>query len=413
MDYPGRLDGELVKRLRREKGWTQAELARQTGSVSVGWVRKVEARKPVRLEWSHDSGSANAGEDLAVALGVKLDTLILDSLDGDKIKRLREQRNQSCEELAKHADTSVEVVRMAEEGRPVHRVDTRLLATAFDVPPFDLLLMGKAKGLNFDAEGSWVNLQAGMVYLGLSIQRRAEWWRQPVPADDVVRMEAHARLMYAIWKLGKDLGTEASPRSGNSPYILAMETVIGSEVAAQIRVEPDSYSVVHAKRLASGLDERMLSALQRCELITLYALNQWIERQGVELKWGAPDADLPTLCSVGSASMGHAMLSNASGKSMKHLKACAKEATSRIDFLCVFISRYYPYFSALSANDHGEFIRLATVFLVACYAGSMFRQRLPFAEAVKVEQTVEDTMTVLRARVAESSPELKMQRGRR
>lgn len=412
MDDLVRLDGELVKRLRREKGWTQARLSDEIGSVGVGWVRKVEAGKTVRMEWNNNSGVANAGEDLAVALRVELDTLILDLVDGRKIKRLREGRNQSPEQFAECAHLNVEVVRAAEAGQFVHRVDTRSLAEALDVPPFELLFMEEAKedevkGLNFDAEDSRLNMRAGMVALGLSIHGNAQASGKPIPADEDVRKEAHGRLMFAVWKLGKDVGTEGSLLGANSPYMLAIETAIGSELAAQIPLDPDADPIVHAKRLASGLDDNMILALSHYEITTRQTLNFWIEQRGLELDWGAPDVDLRDLWMVGAPSLAHAIFSNASGTSNKLLKACTRDAAKIMDFLCVFVSRHYRYLSTLSPNDHAEFIRLVMVFVVACYTAGKAERRLTFFDAVEIERAAEDAISAVAARIIELSPEPK------
>ena len=405
MDDLVRLDGELVKRLRREKGWTQARLSDEIGSVGVGWVRKVEAGKTVRLEWNGNSGAANAGEDLATALDVELDTLILDLLNGRKIKRLRERCSHSPEQLAEHAHLNVEVVRAAEAGQFVHRVDTRSLAEAMDVPPFELLLVEETKGLDFDTEDSRLNMQAGMIALGLSIQRRAETSGAPIPADEELRKEAHGRLMFAMWKLSKDVGTEGSPLGGNSPYVLAIETAIGCEVASQYPIDPDAHPVEHAKRVASGLDKNMSTALSHYEKITRQTLNDWIGRQGLELDWGAPDADLRSILMAGWSSLGHAIFSNASGGSIKLLKACAREALKILDFLCVFVTRNCRYFSTLSPKDHAEFIRLVMVFVLACYTAGKAERRLTFLDAVELEQSTENILSVIAARILELPPE--------
>ena len=407
MDDLVRFDTELVKRLRREKGWTQAELAEQMGSVRVGWVRKVEAGKKVRLEWNGSSGVVNAGEDLAAALGVDLDTLILDSLNAGKIKRLRERRNQSPEQFAEHAQVSVDAVKRAEGGEFVHRVDTRSLAQALDVPAFELLHTEEAKGLNLDGEDTSLNMHAGMVSLGLSIQGRAKLLGKPIPTDEEARKEAHGRLMFAVWKLGKDVGTEGSSLSGNSSYVLAIETAIGSELASRSPIDPDSLPLMHAKRIASGLDENMISALSKCEALTWETLNYWMKRESPGLDWAAPDADLTTLCVAGYRSLAQAIFSNATGASKKLLEACAKEATTRIEFLCVFVSRHYPYFSRLSANDHGEFIRLAMLFVVASlasYAAGNPGRRLTFLDAVQIEEAARDYLSEARARIVEIFP---------
>ena len=134
-----RVDGALVKRLRTERGLTQAKLAQEMDSVGVGWIRKIEADKLVRLEWTGNGRAVSAGEDLAVTLEVELDTLILDLLDSERIKRFRAERKWGPEQFAEHANVGVEVVGRAETGQSVRRVETRALAEALNVPVVDLL----------------------------------------------------------------------------------------------------------------------------------------------------------------------------------------------------------------------------------------------------------------------------------
>lgn len=399
-----RFDAELVKTLRKERGWTQERLAAETGSVGLAWIRKVEAGKPVRLEWNGKNGAVNAGEDLAMALKVELNALILDSLDGGKIKRLRTQRNQGLERFAEHAHVSVELVKAAEAGGVVHRADTRSLADALGVSPFELLLQEESTSLNLDAEDSSLNMHAGMLLLGLLIQSRAKLLGKPVPVNEEVRKEAHGRLMFAIWKLGKDVGTESSPRRSNSPYALAIETAVGSELASRIRRDPDCLPVIHAKRIAYDLDEEMISALSRCEAMTRAILNEWIRQYGRKFDWDAPEADLVSLCMAGSSAMAQTIYSNAPGKSTKLLKACASEGNARIDFLCILVSRHYRYFSRLSANDHSEFIRLVMLFVAGSYNAGTERRPLRFLEAVGIEQKTQDDIAEARARVTGHFP---------
>lgn len=141
-DDLARIDGERVKRLRKERGWTQATLAQEMHTAGVGWLRKIEAGKRVRLEWTGNARAVYAGEDLAEALEVDLDTLILDLLDREQIKQFRAQRNWGPEQLAEHADVGVEVVERAEAGQSVRRVEARALANALHVPLVDLLFKG-------------------------------------------------------------------------------------------------------------------------------------------------------------------------------------------------------------------------------------------------------------------------------
>lgn len=144
-DDLARIDGDQVKKLRKERGWTQARLAEEMGSAGVGWLRKIEARKMVRLEWSSNNAKVvKAGEDLAAALEVDLNTLILDLLDGEQIKQFRAQRNWGLEEFAEHAHVGIEVVGRADTGQPVRRVETRALADALNVPLVDLLFKEQA-----------------------------------------------------------------------------------------------------------------------------------------------------------------------------------------------------------------------------------------------------------------------------
>ena len=147
MDDLVRIDGERVKKLRREKGWTQVRLATELNSAGVGWLRKIEAGKMVRLEWTSNTGLVSAGEDLAAALGVDLDTLILDLLDGERIQQFRDQRKWSRKQLAQRVHVGEKVAERAETGQYVRRVEARALATAFDVPLAELLAKDEVKGL--------------------------------------------------------------------------------------------------------------------------------------------------------------------------------------------------------------------------------------------------------------------------
>lgn len=210
--------------------------------------------------------------------------------------------------------------------------------------------------------------------------------------------------MFALWKFGKEVGTGGSPLGANSPYMLAIETVIGSELAARIPLDPDTDLVVHAKRLASGLDDNMILALSYYDTTTQQTLNFWIEQRGLEFDWGAPDVDLRNLLMVGAPSLAHAIFSNASGRSTNLLKACTREAAKVVDFLCVFVARHYRYLSTLSPNDHAEFIRLVMVFVVACYTAGKAERRLTFLDAVEIEQTTEEAISAVAARIIEVSP---------
>ena len=143
-----RIDGEQVKRLRKERGWTQAKVVQEMNSAGVGWLRKIEAGKMVRLEWNSDTRVVRAGEDLAEVLEVDLDTLILDLLDGEQIKQFCTQRNWGPEQLAEHAHVDVQVVRRAETGQSVRRVEARAFAKALNVPLVELLFKEQARRLN-------------------------------------------------------------------------------------------------------------------------------------------------------------------------------------------------------------------------------------------------------------------------
>ena len=143
-----RVDGEQVKRLRKERGRTQAKVVQEMNSAGVGWLRKIEAGKMVRLEWNSDTRVVRAGEDLAEVLGVELDTLILDLLDGEQIEQFRAQRNWGPEQLAEHAHVDLGVVGRAETGQYVRRVEARAFAKALNVPLVKLLFKEQARRLN-------------------------------------------------------------------------------------------------------------------------------------------------------------------------------------------------------------------------------------------------------------------------
>ena len=407
MDELVRFDAELVKGLRRERGWTQARLASETGSVGTGWIRKLEAGKLVRLEWNGKNGAVNAGEDLAALLKVPLDTLILDLLNGQRVKQLRVQRNWDPEELAEHARVGVEIVTRAEADQYVRRDQTRALANSFGVSPLDLMFREEPKGLNFDAVNAGPNMRAGMYSLSVMILRRSKALGEPIPSNDESMKDAHGRLMFATWKLGKDVGTEGFPRKAKSPYVLAIETAIGSELASQSRIYPDSDAVIHAKRIALGLDEAMISVLSRCEQFAGQNVQRWIAHERLDLDWNASEPDLEHVSLVGGSSLAHAILSTRSKATDEIQKDCSREAIARIDFMLAFVSRHYHYFTSLSPSDHSQFIRLVMMFVLGSYIAGIPRQRLSFIDVVIIEKKAQDLLSRTDSTISRFSAEAK------
>ena len=404
MDDSVIVDGEQVKELRRKKGWTQARLAVEIGSVGVGWVRKIEAGKMVRMEWNGNAGVVDAGEDLAAALEVELDTLILDLLDGEKIKQFGAQRNWSPEQLAERAHVGVDVVNRAETGQYVRRVETRALAEAFDVPQAEILFKKQARELNFDAEDACDHMRAALFALRIIVQKRAESLGERIPSDMEALMEARGRIQFTLWKMGKDAGTEGSPGKRNSPYVLAIETAIGSEIAGRTSPGPVYDIVLQAKRIAAGHDKNTISDFLRCEQWTTTLLSGWIEKEGLDLDWTAPDADLQTVCTAGLLALAHVIGGTSeSEKSEKFLKARVQEAIARLDFCTAFVSWHYQYFSRLSENEHGNFIGLNMLFVLGSHLAGMVGQRLSFLDALAVEEAAQKNISSIRFNTSASS----------
>ena len=397
-----RIDGEGVKSLRKKRGWTQARLTLEIGAVGVGWLRKIEAGKPVRLEWNGNGGVVKAGEDLAAALDVDLDTLILDLLDGDKIKLFREERNWAPEHLADRAHVDAAVVKRAETGQYVRRVDTRAFAEAFDFPAWELLFKEHVIKLNFDAEETGQYMRAALVGLCMINRKRAAHLEQP-PDDAQFLEEAHGRIQFVLWKMGKGAGTEDSSTRPNTPYVLAIETAIGSEFASRSCPGPDRDIVVRAKEIAAGHDEDILSGFSSCEQLTAQYLGHWIDQKGLDIDWEVPDADLRKLCSAGLAGLAMAINATRYAASESDAEASTEEAGGRLDFLTAFISRYHRRFSKLLRNEHAEFIRLMMLLVLGSQLAGFGGQRLSFVDTVEIEEAAQETLSRILSNTSERS----------
>ena len=386
------IDGELVKGQRRKRGWTQVRLASEIGTVGVGWVRKLEAGKPVRLEWSGNGRVVNAGKDLADALDVDLDTLVLDSLDGDKIKQSRDQRDWGPEQLADAAHVGLEVVERAETGQYLRRFETRALADAFGVTVWELLVREDVRKLNFDAPESGQYMRAALVGLCVINRKRAALLKE-TPKDAEMLEEAHGRIQFALWKIGKEVGTEGSPTRPNAPYVLAIKTAIGSEFAC--RGCPGSYRdiVVHAEGIASGDEDRIISGFSTCEELTAHYLGFWIDQKSPDFDWEAPDADLRKMSSAGLGALAMAINAARYDASEKDAEASAEEAGARFDFLTAFISRHYQRFPKLLRDEHAEFIRLTMLLVLGSQMAGFGRQRLNFVDTVEVEEAAQEMLS--------------------
>ena len=392
MDGSERIDGERVKSLRKKRAWTQARLALQIGSVGVGWLRKIEAGKPVRLEWSGNGRVVNAGEGLAAALDVDLDTLILDLLDRDKIKLFRDQRNWGPEQLAERAHVGLDVVERAETGQYVRRFETRAFAEAFDVTAWELLFREHFRKLKFDAEESGQYMRAALVGLCMINRKRAARLKQ-TPKDAEILEEAHGRIQFALWKMSKDAGTEGSPTRSNAPYVLAIKTAIGSEFACRGCPGPDRDIVVHAEGIASGDEEHIISGFSTCEQLTAQYLSFWIDRMSPDFDWEAPDADLRKVSSAGLAALAMAINTARYDTSEKDAEASAEEAGARLDFLTAFISRHHQRFPKLLRDEHVEFIRLTMLLVLGSQMAGFGRQRLSFVDTMEVEGTAQEMLS--------------------
>jgi transcriptional regulator with XRE-family HTH domain len=97
----GLLAGDLVKRLRIERGWTQTELAAKIGSA---W----DANRVSRIENGKLSLTRPVITSLALAFGVRPERLYLDSMRQQfeslrvgKIGRLLDQMDRELEKLLK------------------------------------------------------------------------------------------------------------------------------------------------------------------------------------------------------------------------------------------------------------------------------------------------------------------------
>ena len=403
MDNLEIIDGERVKRLRKKRGWTQVRLALKIGAVGVGWVRKIEAGKPVRLEWNGDGGAVKAGEYLAAALDVELDTLILDLLEGDKIKQFREQRNWTPEHLADSAHVDADVVKRAETGQYVLRVETRAIAEAFDVPAWELLFKEqKVKKLKFDRAESGQYMRGALVGLCMINRKRAAHLKQ-TPNDTDFLEDAHGRIQFVLWKMGKDAAIESSPTRPNTPYVLAIEMAIGSEFASRTCPGPDRDIVVRAKEVAAGHDEEILAGFSTCEQLTAQYLSCWITQKDLAIDWDAPDADLAKLCAAGLAGLAMAINAVRYSASEKHAQASADEAGARLDFLTAFISRYHRQFPKLLSDEHAEFIRLMMLLVLGSQMAGFGGKRLSFVDTVEIEEAARETLSWILSNTSERS----------
>ncbi len=392
MDDLTRIDGERVKRLRKDNGWTQARLALEIGSVGIGWVRKLEGGRPVRLEWTSNTGVVYAGEDLASALDVELDTLILDLLDGDKVRQLREQRDWAPEHLADKAQLAVYVVTRAETGQYVHRSETHVLAEIFDVPASDLLLRTGVKHADLGAEDSAKYLRAAVVGLCMIGRKRAARMKY-APDDAELLEEAHGRIQFTLWKMGREAGGQLLPVRTNTPYALAIETAIGSEFAYHNCLPSTPDIVARAKGIAAGQDEGMISSFSTCENLTAQYLSCWADRTDLDVQWEAPAADLRKLCTAGLGGLAMAINATRYNASENYTQASTEEACARLDFLTAFVSRYHQHFSGRWGAGNAEVMRLLMLFVLGSQIAAFRGQRLSFPDTVEIEQTAQELLS--------------------
>lgn len=397
MDDSVRMDGERVKNLRKEKGWTQPRLALEIGSAGIGWLRKVEAGKRVRLEWNGTHGMVNAGEDLAAALNVDLDSLILDLLDGAKIKQFRDQRHWSSEQLARIAHVGVEAVERAETGQFLHRVETRAFAEAFSLAPADLLFVEQAKKLNHEPDDSWDHMQAGVAALCPIILERVTALGQPRPNQAELIKEAHGRIHFAVWKMANGAATVGSSGTLNSLYALALETAIGSELVGHTCSSRDIDIVFHTTAMGQDTLVRLVFALS--DKLTAQFLSDAMKELGAGIDdWKAADTDLQTLCLVGSRALAAAINCTKSVKSENVTDDSALEAFARFDFSSVFVTRHHPYLTKPSTNKRGDFTRSVMLFVLGSHLAGISRRRLSFLDAVTIEDMVRERMSWARSR---------------
>lgn len=392
MDDRARFDGRLVKRLRQVKGWTQAALAHAMGTVGIGWIRKVEGGNLVRLEWTADGCLVHAAEDLAAALDAALDTLIVDLLDGDKLRQLMERHDWSAEQLADMAHVSLQVVTRAESGEYVHRSEARALAEVFDLPVFEVFSRPGVSQPNLDAEECAKYLQAAMVGLCMIGRKRAVRLER-TPDESEVLEEALGRIHFTLWRMTRSVGNQGDAARTTAPYAVAIETAIGSEFAYRNGVPLDSDIVARAKGILTGHERGIISHFSTCEHLTAEYLSYWTDRRGIDFQWKASDADLRNLCSTGLAGLAMAINAARYHASEDHAQASTEEAGARIDFLTAFVSRHHRDFSDPPRLEDSKFVRLLMLLVVGSQMAAYGGKRLTFLDTVEIEETAQDLLS--------------------